>query len=77
MSSGSGFLRTSSGIFLLTPVLPKVQKITNINEVLYGEGYDTDGEMGPFYDSVEHEEDIAPNIEEDALPSKEEFEAIV
>eukprot|EP00957_Ditylum_brightwellii_P181028 13790862-Ditylum_brightwellii.AAC.1 len=77
MSSGSGFLRASSGIFLLTPILPEIRKITNIDEALYEEGYDTDGGIGPFYDSVEHEEDFAHNIEEEALPLREEFEAIV
>eukprot|EP00957_Ditylum_brightwellii_P191936 14610499-Ditylum_brightwellii.AAC.1 len=49
----------------------------NIDEVLYEEGYDTDGDIGPFYDSVEHEEDLVLNIEKEALPSREEFEAIV
>eukprot|EP00957_Ditylum_brightwellii_P211528 15366286-Ditylum_brightwellii.AAC.1 len=42
MSSGSGFLRAPSGIFLLTPVLPGILKITNIDEAMYDEGYDTD-----------------------------------
>eukprot|EP00957_Ditylum_brightwellii_P186726 14218286-Ditylum_brightwellii.AAC.1 len=73
MSSGSGFSRTPSGVFLSTPVLPKIQKITNINEALYDKGYYTDGDIGTFYDSVEHEEDLAPNIEEEALPSREEL----
>eukprot|EP00957_Ditylum_brightwellii_P012287 928719-Ditylum_brightwellii.AAC.1 len=77
MSSGSGFLRSSSSVFLLTPISPKIRKIENIGEELYEEGYDTDGDIGPIYDAVEHEEDISPNIEEEALLSTEEFEAIV
>eukprot|EP00957_Ditylum_brightwellii_P199495 15207489-Ditylum_brightwellii.AAC.1 len=60
MSSGSGFSRASSSIFLSTPILPKIQKIANINEALYEEGYDTDGDK-----------------EEEAFPSREEFEAMV
>eukprot|EP00957_Ditylum_brightwellii_P066116 5015406-Ditylum_brightwellii.AAC.1 len=76
MSSGSGFSRSSSGVFLLTPISPEIQKIENINKELYEEGYDTDGDMGPFYDAVEHEEDLAFNIEEEALPSREDYEAI-
>eukprot|EP00957_Ditylum_brightwellii_P043285 3280547-Ditylum_brightwellii.AAC.1 len=44
---------------------------------MYDEGYDTDGDIGPFYNSVEHEEDLAPNIEEETLPSKEELEALM
>ena len=43
--------------------IAQIQKIENIDEELYEEGYDTDGDIGPFYDSVEHEEDLAPNIE--------------
>eukprot|EP00957_Ditylum_brightwellii_P044357 3365978-Ditylum_brightwellii.AAC.1 len=42
MSFGSGFLRASSSIFLLTPVSPEIQKIANINEAMYEEGYGTD-----------------------------------
>ena len=77
MSSGSGFSRSSSGVFLSTPVSPEIRKIENIDEELYEEGYDTDGDIGPFYDAVEHEEDLASNIEEEALPSREDYEAIV
>eukprot|EP00957_Ditylum_brightwellii_P201910 15327760-Ditylum_brightwellii.AAC.1 len=44
---------------------------------MYDEGHDRDGDIGPFYDSVEHEEDLAPKIEEEALPSKEELEALM
>eukprot|EP00957_Ditylum_brightwellii_P019785 1492690-Ditylum_brightwellii.AAC.1 len=49
----------------------------NINEAMYIKGYDTDGDIGQFYDPVEHEEFLAPNIEEKALPFKEELEALV
>eukprot|EP00957_Ditylum_brightwellii_P030976 2346797-Ditylum_brightwellii.AAC.1 len=44
---------------------------------MYDEGYDTDGYIGPFYDSVEHKEVLAPNIEEEALPPKEALEALM
>eukprot|EP00957_Ditylum_brightwellii_P061935 4700354-Ditylum_brightwellii.AAC.1 len=67
----------SSRVFLSTPVSSGIQKITNIDEVMCNEGYDTDGNMNPFYDSVEHEEDLTHNIEEEALPSKEELEALM
>eukprot|EP00957_Ditylum_brightwellii_P201325 15325097-Ditylum_brightwellii.AAC.1 len=70
MSSGSSFSMASSSIFLLTPILPKIRKITNINKALYEEGYHRDGDIGPFHDSVEHEDDLSPNIEEEALPIK-------
>eukprot|EP00957_Ditylum_brightwellii_P182787 13922432-Ditylum_brightwellii.AAC.1 len=77
ISSTSGFSRLSSRVFLPTPLLPEIQNITNIDEDMCNEGYDTDGEIGPFYDSVEHEENLALNIEEEALPSKEELEALM
>eukprot|EP00957_Ditylum_brightwellii_P208203 15356280-Ditylum_brightwellii.AAC.1 len=32
----------------------------NIDEAMYDEGYDTDGNIGPFNDPVEHEEDLSP-----------------
>eukprot|EP00957_Ditylum_brightwellii_P083618 6356352-Ditylum_brightwellii.AAC.1 len=77
MSSGSGFLRASNIVFLSTPVLLGIQNIMNIDETMYNEGYDTDGNIGSFYDSVEHQEDLTPNIEEKALLSQEELEALM
>eukprot|EP00957_Ditylum_brightwellii_P068318 5186454-Ditylum_brightwellii.AAC.1 len=77
MGSGSGFSRTSNSIFLLTPISPGIQKITNMDEAMYDKGYGTDGDIGPFYDLVEHEEDPAPNIGEEIIPSKEELEALM
>eukprot|EP00957_Ditylum_brightwellii_P153246 11663483-Ditylum_brightwellii.AAC.3 len=77
ISSGSDFSRSSSRVFLLTPVLPGIQKITNNNGAMYDKGYGTDGDIGPFHDSVEQEEDLFPNIEEEVLSSKEELEALM
>eukprot|EP00957_Ditylum_brightwellii_P176250 13420144-Ditylum_brightwellii.AAC.1 len=48
-----------------------------MDEVMYDKGYDTDGDIVPFYDSVEHEEYLSPSIEEETLPSKEELEALI
>eukprot|EP00957_Ditylum_brightwellii_P149758 11404726-Ditylum_brightwellii.AAC.3 len=35
----------------------------------FDHGYDTDGDIGPFYESIEHEEGMGVEIEEDPMPS--------
>eukprot|EP00957_Ditylum_brightwellii_P115218 8787263-Ditylum_brightwellii.AAC.1 len=43
----------------------------------YDHGYDIDGDIGTFDESIEHEEEMGVEIEEEVMPPREDFDAIV
>eukprot|EP00957_Ditylum_brightwellii_P059227 4495334-Ditylum_brightwellii.AAC.1 len=45
ISSTSSFLRSSSTVFLSTPIPLGIWKIVNVDEAMYDKGYDTDGDI--------------------------------
>eukprot|EP00957_Ditylum_brightwellii_P187349 14269052-Ditylum_brightwellii.AAC.1 len=74
-TSASGYCHTSSGKFTLIPIMLSLQKIQNVDDSAFNHWYDTDNYIGPFYASIEHEEEMGVKIKEDPMPSKEEFDA--
>eukprot|EP00957_Ditylum_brightwellii_P157560 11992472-Ditylum_brightwellii.AAC.1 len=57
--------------------MPKLQQNHVTDDALYEDGYDTYGGIGPFFDAVEEETYMGMPLEEEALSSKEEIEALV
>eukprot|EP00957_Ditylum_brightwellii_P146012 11119481-Ditylum_brightwellii.AAC.1 len=49
----------------------------DMDKFMYDERYDTDGDKGPVYKSIDHEVDLGVNIEEEAHLSKENFETLM
>jgi hypothetical protein len=57
-------LHTAVGI----PTSKPARSITNLNENRWDEGYDSDGQIGPFFDAVAEEEDVDIAADDDNLP---------
>eukprot|EP00957_Ditylum_brightwellii_P003728 283137-Ditylum_brightwellii.AAC.1 len=51
----------------------EVKFFFNMDEIIYDNGYSTDGDIGPFYNAVNNDKELGLKIEEEALPSKEEL----
>ncbi len=53
------------------PTAPSLRKISNTNDDLYENGYDSDGAIGPFFDGVQDEmdEEVMLEKEDEALPT--------
>eukprot|EP00957_Ditylum_brightwellii_P062375 4733464-Ditylum_brightwellii.AAC.1 len=76
VSGGIGYSWSSAGISMSIPVAPKLQNCVT-DDTFYEDGYDTNGDVGSFFDAVEEEEDMGVPLEEEALPSTEEMEVLV
>eukprot|EP00957_Ditylum_brightwellii_P162440 12369656-Ditylum_brightwellii.AAC.1 len=50
-----------------------------MGELAYDCGYDIDGDIGTLYESIDHEEEMGLEVvaEEEALPVREELDALV
>eukprot|EP00957_Ditylum_brightwellii_P093454 7117104-Ditylum_brightwellii.AAC.1 len=59
------------------PKSPVIQKITNMNTAACDEIHDTYEDFGLFYEPINHKEELGVEMEEEALPSKEDFEALL
>ena len=57
-SNSQAFACSSTGLALSSVYLPQVRTCGTINEDLFNEGNDSDGEVGPFYDAVTNSKDI-------------------
>jgi hypothetical protein len=48
---------TDAGVVLSMPVTTQIPNLGNSNNGTYHEGYDSDGELGPFFDAVANQKD--------------------
>ena len=63
----------SSGVFCI-PEFLQARKINNVDDELFDEGYGNDGEIGPFYDSIQYELATGYDFEEGSIPKKQELD---
>jgi len=57
-TNGQVFTSSSTGSALSSVNAPQVRTYGIVNEDMYEEGYDSDGECGPFYDAVADSSDV-------------------
>eukprot|EP00957_Ditylum_brightwellii_P006257 474546-Ditylum_brightwellii.AAC.1 len=57
--------------------MPQARKIQNRDKSTYDNSYDTDGDIGPVYESIEHKAEMGVDIEEESMPSIEEHDDVV
>ncbi len=61
------FEQSADGVHISVPVTAGYTSISNGNEDTYNLGYDSDGEIGPFYDAVADEVQYSSEQEEEDL----------
>eukprot|EP00957_Ditylum_brightwellii_P065063 4935095-Ditylum_brightwellii.AAC.1 len=69
-TSASGYSCTSPGKFTSIFIMPSLQKIQNVDDSAFDHGYDTDGDNGAFYESIEHEEEMGWKLRKIPCPQK-------
>ena len=55
-AQGQKFMQRSNGSFMCSVSAPNMRTFMNTPESALAEGHDSDGEIVPFYDAVQHEE---------------------
>jgi hypothetical protein len=63
--AGVSFEQAEGGINISVPTTASSRMITNADEETYLLGYDSDGEIGPFYDAVQNEMECNDEDEDD------------
>ena len=71
----SGYKCTPIGFLGGIPECPQAWNMKNVDDTLFDEGYDSGGEIGPFYDAVLDEVATGYAFEEYSMPIKEKLDS--
>jgi len=66
------YVMNAEGVALSVPVTTQICMSLNSNQLTYHDGYDSDGEVSPFYDAIANEPDSEDEVydeEEDGEPA--------
>ena len=66
----------AEGVALSVPVTTQMRMSLNSNQLTYHDGYDSDGEVGPFYDAVANELDSKDEMYDEEEHGEPVVEAI-